>query len=179
MPRLVHFLRPQSLVGRVFALFAVSMLVFVGVGLGMFYRHQYLQHIEETQDAAATLVELAAQAVEDSALIGDYDTVKRTLSTMMGQSPFASAAFIDMGGGTIRVDAAPDPALTPAPAWLLAHVGGELYDVNRVVSAGGKDYGVLRLHFDERKLASQLWLLLVQSAALAAVVLAVSLARAG
>jgi diguanylate cyclase (GGDEF)-like protein len=178
MLKLVHLLLPRSLVGRVFALFAVSMLVFVGVGLGMFYRHQYQQHIEETQDTANTLVELAAQAVEDSALIGDYDTVKRTLSTMMGQSPFASAAFIDMGGGTIRVDAAPDPALAPAPAWLLHHVGGELYDVNRVVSAGGKDYGVLRLRFDARKLASQLWLLLLQSAGLAAVVLAVSLALA-
>ena len=178
MLRLVYLLLPRSLVGRVFALFAVSMLVFVGVGLGMFYRHQYLQHIEETQDAANTLVELAAQAVEDSALIGDYDTVKRTLATMMVQSPFASAVFIDLNGGTIRVEAAADPSLTPAPAWLLEHVGGELYDVNRVVSAGGKDYGVLRLHFDERKLASQLWLLLVQSSSLAAVVLAASLALA-
>ncbi|WP_379755369.1 putative bifunctional diguanylate cyclase/phosphodiesterase [Massilia suwonensis] len=173
--RLLHRLLPRSLVGRVFALFAMSMLVFVGVGMGMFYRHQYLQHIEETQDSAATLVELAAQAVEDSALIGDYDTVKRTLATMMEQSPFASAAFIDVNGGAIRVEAAHDASLAPAPGWLLDHVGGELYDVNRVVAAGGKDYGVLRLHFDERKLASQLWLLLVQSTSLAALVLAISL----
>ncbi|THC41894.1 GGDEF domain-containing protein [Massilia sp. Mn16-1_5] len=176
--RLLHRLLPRSLVGRVFALFAVSMLVFVGVGMGMFYRHQYLQHIEETQNNAATLVELAAQAVEDSALIGDYDTVKRTLSTMMKQSPFASAAFIDVGGATIRVEAVRDAGLAPAPGWLLDHVGGELYDVNRVVAVGGKDYGVLRLHFDERKLASQLWLLLVQSTSLAALVLAISLALA-
>ncbi|QOL52069.1 EAL domain-containing protein [Massilia litorea] len=178
MLRLAWRLLPRSLAGRVFILFALSMLVFGGVGMGMFYRHQYLQHIEETQDAANTLVEVAAQAVEDSALIGDYDTVKRTLATMMLQSPFASAAFIDMNGGVIRVEARRDASLYPAPAWLVAHVGGELYDVNRVVAAGGKDYGVLRLHFDERRLASQLWLLLVQSACLAAVVLAISLAVA-
>ena len=176
--RLLRLLLPRSLVGRVFALFAVSMLVFVGVGMGMFYRHQYLQHIEETQDSAATLVELAAQAVEDSAVIGDYDTVKRTLATMMEQSPFASAAFIDVGGAAIRVEAAPDATLAPAPGWLLAYVGGELYDVNRVVAVGGKDYGVLRLHFDKRKLAAQLWLLLVQSTSLAALVLAISLVLA-
>jgi len=178
MPRLVHFLLPRSLVGRVFALFAVSMLVFGGVGMGMFYRHQYLEHLEETQDAANTLVEVAAQAVEDSALIGDYDTVKRTLSSMVVQSPFRSAVFIDMSGGAIRVDAPTDASLAPAPAWLLQHIARELYDVNRVVAAGGKDYGVLRLQFDERRLASQLWLLLLQSAGLAAVVLAISLAVA-
>ena len=178
LSRSATLLLPRTLVGRVFALFAVSMLVFVGVGLGMFYRHQYLRHIEETQDAANTLVEVGAQAIEESALIGDYDTVKRTLATMTVQSPFHSAAFIDMSGGTIRVQAQLDHTLAQAPDWLLDHIKGELYDVNRVVAVGGKDYGVLRLHFDERRLASQLWLLLVQSSLLAAVVLAISLALA-
>ncbi|MBD8530191.1 MULTISPECIES: bifunctional diguanylate cyclase/phosphodiesterase [unclassified Massilia] len=178
MLKLVTLLLPRTLVGRVFTLFALSMLVFVGVGLGMFYRHQYLAHIEETQDAANTLIEVAARAVEDSAVIGDYDTVRRTLATMMLRSPFQSAVFIDLDGGTIQVRAAPDQALAPAPAWLSEHVAHELYDVNRVVNVGGTDYGVLRLHFDEHRLASQLWLLLVQSALLAGVILALSLALA-
>ena len=178
MLKLFTLLLPRTLVGRVFALFAVSMLVFVGVGLGMFYRHQYLAHIEETQDAANTLIEVAARAVEDSAVIGDYDTVRRTLATMMLRSPFRSAVFIDLGGGTIQVQAASDQALAPAPAWLSEHVAHELYDVNRVVNVGGTDYGVLRLHFDEHRLASQLWLLLVQSALLAGVILTLSLALA-
>ena len=176
--RLHLFLLPRSLVGRVFTLFALSMLVFVGVGLGMFYRHQFLQHIEDTQDAANTLVEVASRAVEDSAVIGDYDTVKRTLSTMMVQSPFRSAVFIDLGGGVIRVNASGEDPLAPAPDWLTRRVGSELFDVNRVVAVGGKDYGVLRLSFDERKLASQLWTLLLQSAGLAAVALAASLVLA-
>ena len=178
LPQAVRLLLPRTLVGRVFALFAVSMLVFAGLALGLFYRDQYMHHIDETQDAANTLVAIAAQAVEESAIIGDYDTVKRTLSTMMVQSPFRSAAFIDLNGGTIRVDAVPAATLAPAPGWLLEHVGAELYDVNRVVTAGGKDYGVLRLQFDAGRLAAQLWLLLVQSALLAAAVLAVSLAVA-
>ena len=173
--RLHLFLLPRSLVGRVFTLFALSILVFVGAALGVFYRHQYLQHIEETQDAANTLVEVASRAVEDSALIGDYDTVKRTLATMMVQSPFRSAVFIDLGGGVIRVNAPGEDLHAPAPDWLTQRVGRELFDVNRVVAVGGKDYGVLRLSFDERKLASQLWSLLLQSAGLAAIALSISL----
>ncbi|WP_313705660.1 EAL domain-containing protein [Massilia sp.] len=176
--RLHLMLLPRSLVGRVFTLFALSMLVFVGVGLGIFYRHQFLQHIEETQDGAYTLVEVASRAVEDSAVIGDYDTVKRTLSTMMVQSPFRSAAFIDLADGVIRVDAPATDYHASAPGWLTRRVGRELFDVNRVVAVGGKDYGVLRLSFDERKLASQLWILLLQSAGLAAIALSISLALA-
>jgi len=176
--RLHQLLLPRSLVGRVFALFALSMLIFVGTGLGMFYRHQFLQHIEETQDAAATLVEVASQAVEDSAVIGDYDTVKRTLSTMIVQSPFKSATFIDLDGGVIRAQAPSDQARTPAPAWMTDLVAQALFDVNRVVSVGGKDYGVLRLSFDEEELAARLWSLLLQSAGLAAIALLVSLTLA-
>jgi len=171
-------LRPRSLVGRVFALFASGMLFFTAASLGVFYHFQYLQHIEETQDAANTLVEVASQAVEDSALIGDYDTVKRTLSTVMLQSPFRTASFIDLGGGTIRIDAPPSRLPVHAPEWLTARIRDELYDVNRVVAVGGRDYGVLRLSFDERKLAAQLWRLLVQSSGLAAIALAIILATA-
>ena len=178
LARLHQFLLPRSLVGRVFTLFALSMLLFVTAGLGMFYRHQFLQHVDETQDAASTLVEVASQAVEDSAVIGDYDTVKRTLSTMIVQSPFHSATFIDLDGGVIRVEAPADTFHTPAPDWMTRRVGSALFDVNRVVSVGGKDYGVLRLTFDERKLAAQLWSLLLQSAGLATIALLVSLALA-
>ena len=154
------------------------MLFFTAVSLGAFYQFQYLQHIEETQDAANNLVEVASRAVEDSALIGDYDTVKRTLSTMMLRSPFRTASFIDLGGGRIQVDAAPNGSPASAPDWLRARLRDELYDVNRVVAVGGRDYGVLRLSFDDNKLASQLWLLLMQSAGLAAVALGICLSTA-
>ena len=167
---------PRTLAGRVIALFGLVIVLFACVGLGMFYRMQFLQHVEETQDNAVTLVEVASQAVEDGALIGDYDTVKRTLSKMMVRSPFKRATFIDLGGGVIAVDAPAEPARTVAPEWLRRRVGSELYDVNRVVTVGGKDYGVLRLSFDERKLAGQLWALVLQTASLTAVAVALALA---
>ena len=98
-------LLPRSLVGRVFTVSTLTLLLSMGTGLGLFYRYQFLQHIEETQDTAMTLVEVATQTIEDSAVTGDYDTVKRTLGRMLLQSPFRRAEFIDVAGGAISVDA--------------------------------------------------------------------------
>src|SRR5206468_6862269 len=137
-------LLPRSLVGRTFAVFTLTMLVFMGTGLGLFYRYQFLQHIEDTQDTALSLVEVATQTIEDSVVIGDYDTVQRTLNKMLFQSPFERAEFIDVAGGAIRVQA-PPVTRAPAPRWLVALVADKLYDVNRIANVGGKDYGVVRL----------------------------------
>jgi diguanylate cyclase (GGDEF)-like protein/PAS domain S-box-containing protein len=168
-------LLPRSLVGRVFAVFSLTMLLFLGTGLGLFYRYQFLQHVDETQDAALTLIEVAAQNIEDSVVIGDYDTVQRTLGKMLFQSPFKSAAFIDVAGGTLRVQA---PALerAPAPAWLSGLIASKLYEVNRVANVGGRDYGVIRLEFDAGKIASQLWALMVETATFALVAFVAGLA---
>ena len=171
---MLAWLLPRSLVGRVFAVFSLTLLLSMGTGLGLFYRYQFLQHIEETQDTALTLVEVATQTIEDSLVIGDYDTVKRTLGKMLFQSPFKRAEFIDVGGGTLRIDA-PHATRTQAPAWLTALIGEKLYDVNRIANVGGKDYGVVRLQFDENKLAAQLWSLVLETAGLASVVYAASL----
>jgi phosphonate transport system substrate-binding protein len=174
---LLRFLVPRSLVGRVFTVFSLTLLLCMGTGLGLFYRFHLLQHIEETQDTALTLVELAVQTIEDSAVIGDYDTVKRTLGKMLLQSPFKRAEFIDVAGGAIRVDApAAGHAQAQAPDWVVALIADKLYDVNRIASVGGKDYGVLRLRFDERKLAAQLWSMVVESATLAGFVFFISVA---
>jgi len=174
---LLRRLLPRSLVGRVFGVFSLAMLVFLGTGLGLFYRYQFEQHIEETQDSAMTLVEVAAQTIEDSAVIGDYDTVKRTLNKMLVQSPFKRAEFLDVSGGVIRLEApAAESPERPAPAWLREHIAAKLYDVNRIASVGGKDYGVVRLSFDERKLATQLWTLIYETASLSTVVFVLSLA---
>jgi len=168
-------LLPRSLVGRVFGLFSLTMLVILCAGLGLFYRYQFLQHIEETQDNALTLVEVASQTIEDSVVIGDYDTVKRTLNKMLLQSPFKRAEFLDVTGGAIRLHAQGGD-YPPAPAWVTAIIADKLYDVNRVASVGGKDYGVVRLSFDERKLAAQLWTLVVETALLTGVAYVLSLA---
>jgi diguanylate cyclase (GGDEF)-like protein len=157
---------PRSLVGRVVALFGISILVFACAGLGMFYHLQFLQHVREVQDNATPLVDVASQVVEDGVLVGDYDTVQRTLASMVVRSPFKRATFTDQGGGLITADAVPNPGLSPAPRWLERRVGSELRDVRRVVGAGGQEYGVLHLAFDERKLAAQLWSMVLQTASL-------------
>jgi diguanylate cyclase (GGDEF)-like protein/PAS domain S-box-containing protein len=172
--RFLSLLLPRSLAGRVFAVFSLTMLLFLGTGLGLFYRYQFLLHVEETQDAALTLVEVAAQNIEDSVVIGDYDTVQRTLGKMLFQSPFRSAAFIDVSGATLRVQASKvDRA--PAPRWLRELIASKLYEVNRVANVGGRDYGVIRLEFDADKIASQLWALVVETATFAAIGFAVGL----
>jgi diguanylate cyclase (GGDEF)-like protein len=169
-----RLLLPRTLAGRVFAVFALTLLVFLGAALGTFYRFQFLQHIEEAQDSAGALVEVAALAVEDSVVIGDYDTVKRTLDKVLLQSPFKSAAYIDVAGAAIRSDT-PAARSGWSPTWLRAVIANKLFDVNRIATAGGRDYGVIRLSFDERKIAARLWALLLQAASLAAVAFSASL----
>jgi diguanylate cyclase (GGDEF)-like protein len=167
-------LLPRTLAGRVFAVFALTLLVFLTAALGAFYRYQFLQHVEESQDDAGALVEVAAQAVEDSVVVGDYDTVKRTLDKILVRSPFKSASFTDVAGGAIRVDA-PHVPIGWSPRWLQAVVGAKLFDVNRIANIGGRDYGVIRLSFDERKIAARLWALLVQALCLSGVAFSASL----
>ena len=54
---------PQSLVGRVFSLYAVSLLLFVVAGLAIFYRYQFVQQMEDQQLAGEMMVNVAAQTV--------------------------------------------------------------------------------------------------------------------
>ena len=94
-------LLPKSLVMRVYALYSATLLLFVGIGLGVFYQSQVRQDIEDAQDSATMLVEVVAQVISESAVIGDYDTIKRTLEKAIARSQFSSAAFIDLQGGVI------------------------------------------------------------------------------
>ena len=45
------------------------------------------------------LIEIIAQPISDSAVIGDYDTIKRVLDKSILGSQFAEANFIDLSGG--------------------------------------------------------------------------------
>jgi len=150
---------PQSLVGRVYVLYSVTLLLFVGVGLGLFYRYIEEQELQSVQQAADIMVNVAAQTVGDSAVIGDYDTIQRTLNKAVQHPYFASASFIDLGGAVLRSSNTPDTSLS-APAWLLQHLGEHLYEVNHVINVGGRDYGVLRIQFATEAIVGNLWALL-------------------
>jgi signal transduction histidine kinase/CheY-like chemotaxis protein len=147
---------PQSLVNRVYGLYTVSLLLFVGMGLVLFYRYQTVNVLEDVQQSGAMVVEVMAQTVADSAVIGDYDTIQRTLDKVVHNPQFAGAAYIDMAGGVLK---AQSDRHTDAwvPVWLRQRVTEQLFDTNQVIAAGGRDYGVLRLQYADGVVAGQLW----------------------
>jgi PAS domain S-box-containing protein len=149
-------LLPSSLLGRVFSLYLASLLIFVVVGLGLFYKYQFSQYVEEEAITAEMMMNVAAQSVADSAVIGDYDTIAKTLDRVVTQSRFSEMRFIDTKGNALKSVRAYQPALMP-PQWLVALVQQQLYDVNHNIVVGGKDYGVLRIKFAEFEIASALW----------------------
>jgi signal transduction histidine kinase/CheY-like chemotaxis protein len=147
---------PQSLVGRIYALYSASLLFFVVGGLALFYQYQFVQQLETAQQSATMLIEVTAQTIADSAVIGDYDTIKRTLEKSILGSQFASANFIDLSGGGLRSENLVTPEIR-SPDWLRDKVAKRLYEVNRIIAVGGHDYGVLRLAFDVDFIAGSLW----------------------
>ena len=171
--RLIDFNRwlPQALARRVFILYAATLMIFVGSGIGLFYRYQFERALEEAQQSALMLNEVAAQTITESAVIGDYDTIQRTLRRVTSRSLFADAYYIAVGGATLQAVAPIDPRRS-SPTWLREVVARHLYDVNQIITVGGRDYGVLRLRFNVDVLAAELWRLVQSALALALIALA-------
>jgi signal transduction histidine kinase len=157
---MVHALRlrllPRSLVGRVFALYTVVLLTFVVAGLAAFYRYQFTVEVEDAQERAEALSAVLQPTVSDSAVIGDYDTIRRMLERALHQSTFASASFIDLRGGVVRAENLRKADFGP-PQWLIEAFAQRLYDSNHPIAVGGRDYGVLRLRFAHERIAGGLW----------------------
>ncbi|WP_051509992.1 ATP-binding protein [Hylemonella gracilis] len=164
---LPHLL-PNSLVKRVFALYIGTLLLFFGSGLWLFYNYEFREEIQKIQQTATILMEATAQTITESAVIGDYDTIQRTLASNVFGSPFASAAFIDLGGGVVRSSNPSVNTEAYAPAWMRSRVAELLPDLNRPITVGGQDYGVLRLQFAVDTVVRELWLLLLTVLALIA-----------
>lgn len=173
--RIAQGLIPRSLTNRVFVLYSVTLVAIVLGGVGLFLRFQFVRSVEGTQMSALMLIELAESAVRDSAIIGDYDTLKKTLDRAVQGSPFSQVNFIGLDGGVITVrDRWVEDHI--APAWLTNWTAHQFTDVNRVVAAGGRDYGVLRLQFDIDAVAVRLWSLLIYFSTAAAASLLLGLA---
>jgi two-component system sensor histidine kinase/response regulator len=166
---------PRSLSSRVFALYGATLAVFFSAGLALFLTKQYEELVEEKQQAGVMLIEVVAQAVRDSVVIGDYDTVRRTLQTTVQGPIFTTATFIDLNGGRIEATM-PEPLEHFTPDWFITWVESRFQEMNRAITVGGKDYGVLRLRFDSGYVASDLWSLSVQALAVALVSLGLGLA---
>jgi PAS domain S-box-containing protein len=149
---------PSSLASRVFVLYAATLLLFVGGGMGVFLKYQFSQQLQESEESSYMLIEVVTQAVQDSVVIGDFDTVQKILNKGVQGSQFRTAMFISVDGGKVQADNRV-AAKGKAPQWLVNRLQESLQDVNRSLSVGGRDYGVLRLTFDVRSVADGLWLL--------------------
>jgi PAS domain S-box-containing protein len=147
---------PQSIVGRVFGLYTITLLGFVGSGLGLFYFYQSDVELEAAQDRAETLAAVMLPTLSDSAVIGDDDTLQRTLERVIFHSSFASASFIDTRGRELKALREEPPRAVP-PDWVTTLVARRLKDVSRAVTVGGRDYGILRLSFAPEVVAGDLW----------------------
>ncbi len=166
----LQWLLPSSLVGRVFSLYFVTLLLFVSMGLGLFFQYQFAKYIDEVLLNAEMMMNVAEQSVADSAVIGDYDTIAKTLQRAIARSHFLTAQFIDANGGIITANNTVVDTTTP-PRWLTGLVEGYLFDVNHNIAVGGKDYGVMRLKFDAASVANELYRVSLMALALALVAL--------
>ena len=153
-------LLPQSLIGRVYLLYSSALLLFVGISFAAFYHFQYGEVIDEAQDSANVMIEVLSQTVTESAIIGDYDSIQRLLNKSILRSRFRSATFIDLTGTVVKAENNTRPAYR-SPQWLEDAIGTQLYDVNLPISAGGADYGVLRLSFAVTQIAHGFWNLIL------------------
>ncbi len=155
MINLQRFL-PSTLTNRVFALYGVTLILVVGGGLLLFLKFQFHRHVVETEVESIMLVEVVSQAVQDSAVIGDFDTIQKLLIKAVQGSQFANAKFVAVGGGVVHAENRLRNK-SWAPDLLISGVEKSLPDVNRVVAVGGRDYGILRLEFDVLDVAAGLW----------------------
>ncbi|WP_264658708.1 PAS domain S-box protein [Azospirillum canadense] len=150
---------PQSLSARVFLLYAAMFSLCIFLSLSLYFHHYISQRLEDAQMTAGMLIEVTAQAIQESVIIGDYDAVKRTMETAVTHTSFDRVAFIDISGARIALG---QESRTKGyvPQWLIDLFAERFYDVNRVISAGGRDYGVLRLSFDVATASEEVWSLI-------------------
>jgi PAS domain S-box-containing protein len=159
---LLHRLLPKTLVARMLGLYFLALLLFLTVGLGLFYRYQFARQIDSQFENSRMSLEVAALAVGDSAVIGDYDTINRTLQRVVNAPTLEHAEFIDTRGGVLKASHQHVHQIA-TPGWLIASVADKLGHVNEVIRVGGKDYGVLRLTFAHDVVAAELWRLVLTS----------------
>lgn len=152
---------PQSLALRVFLLYAATLMLAGVLSLGVLTYQQFVQHVDANVQAVDNLANVSVQPITESSVIGDFDTIRRLLGTIVPSSPLREAVYIDNAGGTITAGATPRER---APRWLAHLVARQMPDQRRIIAVGGRDYGVLFLRFDVEQVAGEVWDLAVRMA---------------
>lgn len=164
-------LLPRTLLGRVMLLYTGMLVGLLCAGFGAFIKFEIDGALDEAEQGGSALAALVVPAVSDAALIGDYDTIKRTLERCTDHPLFRHASFIDLKGA--RLDVARRGEITPKPPPALTDwVAARLQEVNLPIVVGGRDYGVMRLTYWEERVASDLWRVMRLALGLAAIGLA-------
>ena len=149
-------LLPRTLLSRVLLLYVAALVLLVAVGFGAFLAYEVQSTLDDADVGSQAMSALLAPAVSESAVIGDYDTIQRTLERAIAHPLFERAAFIDMNGARLEVARQDRPRPTP-PAWLVAHVTAQLAPVNATLTIGGRDYGITRLTVWAERVAADIW----------------------
>lgn len=155
-PTWSNALLPKTLLSRVYLLYGVTLAAFFSLTLVLFYQYAFNRDLSEQQENAATLAYLMAPTLSDSAVIGDFDTIKRLLEQAIRNSKFSEVSFIDLDGSEIKAVNRVSPE-SIAPSALQRYIAERLFDISLPVRAGGRDYGVLRMKFDSALVAESLW----------------------
>lgn len=137
-------LLPHTLLGQIFALFAICATLYTLVGVAFFLSNQIRYEIDDVTDRMELLADTILPTLADSAVIGDYDTIERTLSRASSNDYVKHVRFTDLKGVIIEGAKQSDMAQTP-PDWLTQFVAGRLQSVRREVEVGGRLYGTLEL----------------------------------
>ncbi|MCY4745974.1 ATP-binding protein [Pelomonas sp. UHG3] len=149
-------LLPRSLLSRVMLLYSTVLVLLVTAGVGVFLTHATRAMLEDAEAGAQAMSALLTPAVADSAVIGDYDTIKRTLDRAIDHPLFERSAFIDLKGGRIEVVRQDHPSTRP-PEWLVRQVAAQQEPINTPITVGGRDYGITRLTIWSERVAADIW----------------------
>ncbi|MFG6464361.1 ATP-binding protein [Roseateles sp. DXS20W] len=152
----IDALLPRSLVSRVMLVYTVALTLLVVTGVGVFLAYTFRATLDDADSGAQAMSALLSPAVADSAVVGDYDTIRRTLERVITHPLFERAAFIDLKGGRIEVVRQDRPDPTP-PDWLVRHVESRQSPVNATINVGGRDYGITRLSVWSDRVAADIW----------------------
>ncbi|MFG6485419.1 ATP-binding protein [Roseateles sp. BYS78W] len=149
-------LLPRSLVRRVLLLYVASLALLVTVAFAVFIVYEFGSTLDDAEADSQAMLATLAPVVADAAVIGDYDTIKRTLDRAIAHPLFERATFIDLKGGRLEVIRQDHPDISP-PAWLVKRIAAQLEPVNAPINVGGRDYGVTRLTLWNERLAADIW----------------------
>ena len=170
MPMKMSRVIPASLASRVVSLCLVGFAVFSVAALTLSVRFHVSTVIDDIVADSSLLVQVMAPTVSDSAVIGDYDTIKQLLDRTVQNPSFSRATYIEVGGqsrlqstGFVSDEQLPaDP-----PAVLSRWVSDQLPDLNQNIKAGDRDYGVLRIEFSADFVAGRLWKFIISAIGIA------------